>query len=225
MLHQDDRDAKFLPDVEDEPGHVLGLLQVHAGHWLVQQEQFRLHGQGPAQFHALLEAVGQQRHRVLPPLFDLQEVDDVLYDPPVLHLLTLGWPEPQGTGQPGPLHADVATQQQVLQHRHMRKEFDVLERTGNAQFGYPVWAATHDGLALPPDVALLRVVHLADAVEDRSLTGPVGTDDGVQLFGPDLKGHVGDGLDPLEPQADAVHLKQWFVLLGTVHESHRFRRL
>ena len=83
MLHQENGDTQFLADIQDEPGHVLGLLQVHAGHGLVQQEQLGLHGQGATQLDPLLEAVGQQGHWVLPPPLDLQEVDDVLHGPTV----------------------------------------------------------------------------------------------------------------------------------------------
>ena len=42
----------------------------------------------PTELDALLEAVGQEGDRVLAPLLDLEEVDDVLDAAAVLHLLT-----------------------------------------------------------------------------------------------------------------------------------------
>jgi len=107
----------------------------------------------------------------------------------------------------------------------VREELDVLERTGDAPFGHPVRATTHNRLALPPDVARLRVVHLADAVEDRGFAGPIGTDYGEQLSRTYLEGHISDGLDTLERQADAVKLQKRVGQPGFGHDSHRLRRL
>jgi hypothetical protein len=39
VLDEDHRDPQLVLDVEDEPGHVLGLLEVHTRHRLVEQQQ------------------------------------------------------------------------------------------------------------------------------------------------------------------------------------------
>jgi hypothetical protein len=95
VLDQDHGQRQLLPDVEDEPGHVLGLLDVHARHGLVQQQQLRLHGQGPTELDPLVDAVGQDPDRQLAVALDLQEVDDVLDHPPVADLLAPGPAKPQ----------------------------------------------------------------------------------------------------------------------------------
>ena len=80
VLDHDDRDVQLVADVEDVAGGVLGLLEVHAGHRLVEQQQLGLHGEGPAQLDALLHAVGQQADGQRAPLLELEEVDDLLDD-------------------------------------------------------------------------------------------------------------------------------------------------
>ena len=64
--------------VEDEAAHVLLLLEVHAGHRLVEQQQLGLGRERAAELDALLQAVGQLADRRLADVLDLQEVDDAL---------------------------------------------------------------------------------------------------------------------------------------------------
>ena len=73
--------------------HVLLLLEVHAGHRLVQQQQLRLHGQRAAELDALLQAVGQLADRHLADVLDLQEVDDLLDALAMLDLLASAGPK------------------------------------------------------------------------------------------------------------------------------------
>ena len=77
----------WLVHVEDEAAHVLLLLEVHAGHRLVEQQQLRLHRQRPAELDALLQAVGQLADRHLADVLDLEEVDDLLDELAMLDLL------------------------------------------------------------------------------------------------------------------------------------------
>src|SRR5512140_3589778 len=72
VLDQQDRDAPLLVDVEDETGHVFLLLEVHPGHRLVEEEEFRFERQRPAELHPLAKPVGQRAHRLLPDIFDLE---------------------------------------------------------------------------------------------------------------------------------------------------------
>src|SRR6266545_157949 len=48
VLDHDHRNVQLVADVEDEPRHVLGLLEVHAGDRLVEQQQLRLRRQRAA---------------------------------------------------------------------------------------------------------------------------------------------------------------------------------
>ena len=123
---------------------------------------------------------------MLPPLLDFEKIDDVLYGQPVGHLLRPGRAQPQCASQPGTLHAQMSTQEQVAQYRHLGEQFDVLEGTGQAQAGNPVGSHPHNALTLPADIAFLGPVDLADRVEDRGLARAVGADDGEQL----ARGHL-----------------------------------
>ena len=88
---------------------------------------------------------------------------------------------------------------------------------------------TQDRLTLPDDVAPLGAVDLVDAVEDRGLTGPVGTDDGKQLPWFDLKRDPIDGPDSLEGKVNVIYIKQGLRLptfdVRLTHDSHRLRLL
>jgi hypothetical protein len=65
------------------------LLDVHAGHRLVEQQHRRLGGERPPELDALLQAVGQAPDRRLADVLDLEEVDDLLDLLAVLQLLAL----------------------------------------------------------------------------------------------------------------------------------------
>ena len=91
-------DVELLADLEDVAGHVLGLLEVHAGHRLVEQQQLGLHGQRPAQLDALLDAVGQQPDRRVAVGLELEQLDDLLDRRAVLDLLAPGPAPPQRAG-------------------------------------------------------------------------------------------------------------------------------
>ena len=121
--------------------------------------------------------------------------------------------------------ADVAAEQDVVQDREVGEQFDVLEGPGDAPGRDLVGPQAHDRLALPADVAFLRVVHLIEAVEDRRLPGAVRADDGEQLPGGDREAHAVEGGEAPEDEADAVDLEQRPFSGCVGHDSHRLRRL
>src|SRR5437899_1401248 len=90
VLDEGDRRAELLVDVEDEAAHVFLLLDVHAGHRLVEQQEPGLGGQRPRELDALLQPVRQPAGRRLADGLDLAEVDDPFDEGPVLELLAPG---------------------------------------------------------------------------------------------------------------------------------------
>ena len=80
MLDEGDGRADQSVGLEDEAAHVLLFLEVHARHRLVEQQELGLHGERPAEFDPLLQAVGQGADRRLADMLDLEEVDDLLAD-------------------------------------------------------------------------------------------------------------------------------------------------
>src|SRR5574343_648976 len=78
VLDQHDGGAELFVHVEDEAAHVLLLFHVPTGHGLIEQQLLRLHGQGAAQVHTLLQTVGQLAHGALAEGLNFQDVADVL---------------------------------------------------------------------------------------------------------------------------------------------------
>ena len=87
MLNQGDGVAQFFVGIQDEPGDILLLFQVHAGHGFVQEEELGLCGQGPCQFHSFPETVREHAGRCPADVLDLEEINDPLYRLSVLDLL------------------------------------------------------------------------------------------------------------------------------------------
>ena len=133
VLDHHDRDVQLVADVDDVAGGVLGLLQVHARHRLVEQEELGFHRQRPAELDALLDAVRQEADRLLAPLLDLEEVDDLLDEPPVGDLLLPRPPEPDEGGRGAVVDVQVPAEHQVVEDGEVLEERDVLEGAGQAQ--------------------------------------------------------------------------------------------
>ena len=127
VLDQHDRRAVVVVDVEDEAAHVLLLLDVHAGHRFVEQQDGRLGGQRAAQFDALLQSVGQARHRRLADVLDLEELDDFLDRRAVFGFLAAGAGQLQRDLEEGRVHMQIAAGHDVVQHRHALEQRDVLK--------------------------------------------------------------------------------------------------
>jgi hypothetical protein len=78
-------------------------------------------------------------------------------------------------------------------------EPEVLERPRDSAARDRVGREADERLPAPPDVASGRLVHGADAVEERGLPGPVGPDDGERLTVLDAKPDAIERGDPSEP--------------------------
>src|SRR6266545_3294782 len=90
VLDQCDGSVELVVDAEDEPAHVFLLLDVHARHRLVEQQELGLGRERAGQLDPLLEPVGQLARRGLADGLDLQEIDDALHKGAVLELLLHG---------------------------------------------------------------------------------------------------------------------------------------
>src|SRR6267154_2609053 len=186
VLDHEDRGALLLVHVEDEAGHVLLLLVVHAGHRLVEEEELRLERERPRKLHALLQAVRQRVHHLLAHVLDLEEVDDLLDYLALGDLLALAGPVIEAAGEEaGPL-PEMAADEEVVEHRHALEERDVLEGPRDAESRAGGRAEAGDLLALEPHLSLRGPVDAADAVDEARLAGAVGPDDGHELAIPDL---------------------------------------
>ena len=59
VLDHHHRHPELLVEVDDVAGHVLLLLEVHAGHRLVEEDEARLQRHGAGELDALAQAVGE----------------------------------------------------------------------------------------------------------------------------------------------------------------------
>ena len=131
VLDQDHRDVEFAADVEDESRHVLGLLGVHTGDRLVEQQQLGFHRQRPTELDALLDAVREHADREVAIGLDLEEVDDLLDLAAVADLFAAGLAQPDQCRRPSVLESVVPPKHQVVDDVEVAEQLDVLEGAGH----------------------------------------------------------------------------------------------
>jgi hypothetical protein len=96
----------------------------------------------------------------------------------------------------------MPAEHQVVEQGEMREQPEVLEGAGDPQPGGFGRASPDELHAVQAERALLGPVDLVDAVEDRRLARPIGSDDGEQLAGLHGEAHVGQGGHAPELQGD-----------------------
>jgi hypothetical protein len=109
------------------------------------------------------------------------------------------------------LHVHVAAQHEVVEHRHVLEQLDVLKRSGDAQAGDPARPRARQlvgsGAVVQHDRALLRPVQPACAVEQARLARAVGPDHRMDLALADLKRDVLERAHAAEGDADLADLQ------------------
>src|SRR5215510_10925049 len=208
VLDEGDGGAELVVHVEDEAGHILLLLHVHARHGLVEEEEVGLGGQGPGQLHPLLEPVGQPSRRRLADGLDLQEVDHPLHRRAVRELLAPRRPPVERVEEEVPPHLEEPPRHDVVEHAHTLEEGHVLEGARDTEGGHVEGLELGPVAPLEDDAALLGMVEAADGVEQRGLPRPVGSDDGHDLAVMDVHAHVAERLHGAEAHGDALDAQE-----------------
>src|SRR3954462_558330 len=211
VLDQHHGRAELVVHVQDEAAHVLLLLQVHAGHGLVQQQHLRFHRERAAEVHALLQPVRQLSHGHLAVGLDLQEVDDAFHRLAVCDLLALRRADAQGLQQQVAADAQVAARHDVVQDAHALEQRQVLEGARDAHLRHLAAPHVLEAAAAKGDRALLVLVHALDAIEHGALAGAVGADDGAHLVLAHVEGDVGERLHAAEGERDVAHVQDHFA--------------
>ena len=109
-----------------------------------------------------------------------QEVDQLLDNRPMARLLLARKAPIERAREHILAHVNVPRRHQIVERVQIGVEADVLECAGDAQLRHPVGAG-QVMFALKEQLALLRPVEAADAVEHRSLARAVGADNGANL--------------------------------------------
>ncbi len=111
---------------------------------------------------------------------ELDELDDALDRLAMAHLLAPHARKEQHLGERIGADAGVPAGQQVVEHRHLRKQLAVLERAREPEPRDLVRRAAGDVLAAEADRAV-AAIDAADAVEHAGLAGAVRADQRQQL--------------------------------------------
>src|SRR5207247_1534914 len=136
---------------------------------------------------------------------EIEEVDGLLAAESVSDLLAA---KSEDSLQEVSPEMQVPTHQEVVQHRHVVEQTQVLERAGHAAGGDRVGRAGQQGFALERDRPSRRMVDPRDAVEERRLAGPVGTDHGERLARREREADPGERRDAAEVERDVTDLEQ-----------------
>jgi hypothetical protein len=111
-------------------------------------------------------------------------------------------------------HQVVAADHDVVEHRHVREQRQVLEGAADAEAGAVVDRGAPERLAHVDELAAARPIAAGDAVEHRGLAGAVGADDGKNLPALDMKTDVGQRLHAAETDRDVRHLQDALASSG-----------
>jgi hypothetical protein len=102
----------------------------------------------------------------------------------------------------------VTAEEQVLQHRRVLEQLDVLEGARDAPPGDLVGRHPRDVPLAEEQPSVARIVDPAHQVEDGGLAGAVGADDGEHLALIHLEAHAVERPDAPEVDAEAVRLEE-----------------
>src|SRR5262245_57847743 len=191
-------------DVEDETTHVLLLLEIHPGHRLVEQQQVGLHGEGAAELDPLLQTVGELADLNLADMLNLQKIDDLLDAAALLDLFRKRRSDPQELPEEAAAHLQRPARHDVVERRHSLEQRHVLKGAGDAAERRLIRPHRRSRPPLEGDAALLRVIEAVDDVEQRSLAGPVRTDNGADLAFANVERDIADGLDAAEGERNIL---------------------
>jgi len=230
VLDQDNGDAQGGPNFDDQYGHPPGLVGIHAGDGLVQQEKAGFGAQCPGNLDPLLVAVGQHPDRDVELVRQVEELGNLPRPRPVSPVLAARLGQLQPTGEEAGLGQVVSAEHQVLLDRLHCGQGDVLECPGHPQPGDLVRPQPGELLVTELHTAFGRPVNPGQDVETGRLPGAVGTDDGVNGPGGDGEAHPVQRLDAGEAHSDVAYRQLGYVdaiarlPLGR-HPAHRVRCL
>ena len=104
--------------------------------------------------------------------------------------------------------AGMGADPDVVEHRQIGEQRDVLEGAADADFGDPVRRARQDAPALDQNVAGARLVEPGEAVEQGGLAGAVRPDQAEDCALVHVERHAVQGNDAAEHDADVANREQ-----------------
>jgi hypothetical protein len=207
VLNDDDGDVLFRLQALHGGDQGLHLGVGQAGCGLVQQQQLGVHHQGPAQFHRLVQAVGELARTPVCRPGQIVAVQDGQGLGPDGCLGLASARASKGPSERVAAHAAVRAEHHVLQHGPLQLQRRVLEGACQPMRGHARGRNLGDVLAVDGDGARLRAVVPADAVEERGLACAVGPHQPEDLARGNREAHVVEHGDPAEMQVHPVQFQ------------------
>jgi len=139
---------------------------------------------------------------------DLEEIDYLLDEGAMAHLLAHRRPVAQRLPEEAAAHLQVAPDHDIVERRKALEQRHVLEGARDALRGRLIRAHARALAALIGDAPLLWMVEAVDAIEHRGLAGAVRANDGAHLALSDVEGDVANGLHAAKRQGDILDCEQ-----------------
>ena len=208
MFDQQHGHLALVADAADQVAQHVDLLVVEAAGGLVQQQYLRFGGERARQFDALLGAERQAGNRGMGDVFEVEIAEDFVNAVVDRGLAAANPGQFQRVADDVAIGAGMGADPDVVEHRKIGEQSDVLEGAADADFGDPVRRPRQDALALHQDVAGARLVEPAQAVEERGLAGAVRPDQAEDLALFHVERYAVQRNDAAEHDADVANREQ-----------------
>ena len=197
------------------------LVDVHAGHRLVEQQQVRLGADRARHLDALAHAVGERAHRRLEDLGQAPQGGDAVDDALLLGELLARARQPEAAGEEARPREPMTAEQEVLAHARGGRQREVLERAADPQRGDLRRPPRREVVVAVCHAAGARAVDAGEHIEKRRLACAVGSDDRVRRAGLDAKRDGAERLEAAEAHRDVLHRQRLRVALARRHALDR----
>ena len=221
MLDQQHGHVAVVANPADQVAEHVDFLVVEAAGGLVEQQDLRLGSQRARQFDALLGAERQAGNHGVGDVVEVEIADDLVDALVELGLAAADPGQSQRVADDVAVGAGMGADPDVVEHRKVGKQRDVLEGAADADFGDPVRRARQDALAFHQNVARARLIEPAEAIEQRRLAGAVRPDQAEDLALVHVERHAVQRDDAAEHDADVANREQGVLSLRELCLHHR----
>ena len=149
MLDQQDGHLAVVANAADQVAEHVDFFVVEAAGGLVEQQDLRIGGERARQLHAFLGAERQAGNRDVGDVFEIEIAEDFMNALVELGLAAADPGEFQRVADDVAVGAGMGADPDVVEHRKIGKQRDVLEGAADADFGDPVRRPRQDALRLP----------------------------------------------------------------------------
>ena len=196
VLDEEHGQLQVVAQAADEAAKLFDLLVIQAACRLVQKEQAGLRRERASELDTLQRSERQAGGGSMRIVVEVDERESLLG-------ALAGGPR-----QLEPSTACARADQDVLDHRHRRKQLDVLEGARDAAPDDPVGGRAKERLAVEEHVARIRLVEPSDDVEGRRLPCAVRADQSDDAPLVDVQRDVLERDDPGEAKPDVSQREQ-----------------